>query len=183
MRKLAAGILLVCLAAIAARAEWYEDAGSNFSFATTFEGEPIRGNFTSFRVDLDFDPADVADASLTVTVDLAGADMGDPDMNAVLHDEAWFDVANHASAEFSSEDIRSSAPGEFIASGTLELKGVRRPLDVPFSWEQDGAGAVMRGEVTLRRTDFDVGTGEWATGDAIGLEVRLDFELRMSARE
>ena len=38
----------------------------------------------------------------------------------------------------------------------------------------------MTGEFSLRRTDFGVGSGEWSTGDSIGLEVRLAFDIPLS---
>ena len=35
----------------------------------------------------------------------------------------------------------------------------------------------MKGEVVVDRTQFDVGSGEWATGETIGIEVRVRFDL------
>jgi hypothetical protein len=35
----------------------------------------------------------------------------------------------------------------------------------------------MHGELTLKRMDFDIGTGEWASGEQIGNEVLLRFDL------
>jgi len=37
----------------------------------------------------------------------------------------------------------------------------------------------MEGELTVRRADFGIGTGEWARTDVIGAEVRLRFKVRL----
>ena len=42
-----------------------------------------------------------------------------------------------------------------------------------------GKRASMQGELTLRRTDFNVGSGEWSTGESIGLDVTLRFNVQL----
>jgi polyisoprenoid-binding protein YceI len=37
----------------------------------------------------------------------------------------------------------------------------------------------MSGELSLQRTDFNIGTGEWSAGDIIGLEVDVRFEVAL----
>jgi polyisoprenoid-binding protein YceI len=51
---------------------------------------------------------------------------------------------------------------------------------VPFDWHQISHKQVaMRGELSLDRSDFGIGQGEWATGEQIGLAVRVWFDVRM----
>lgn len=174
-------LIVVCLVMVfpAQADEWRSKAGSRFGFETTFEGVAMPGDFAKFAVALSFDPARPVDGSLRVTVDLAAADMGDPDMNAVLYEPAWFDTQQFAAALYTSSEIVERSPGQFLAKGTLDLKGIREPVEVPFAWERSGDAAVMTGELTLDRTRFDVGSGEWASGDAIGIEVKLSFTVQL----
>jgi len=165
-------------------AEWQSIAGgSEFSFEATFEGEPLGGSFKKFDVRFDFEPAHPADSHLVVTVRLGAADMGDPDMNDVLFGEAWFDVDHFESADFDSRTVEAQSSDNFVANGTLTLKDVKQDVTVPFAWSRDGDRARMRGEFTLKRTDFDVGTGEWAAGDTIGITTRLVFDVLLEAAE
>ena len=174
---------VLAINAHAAGAEWRNIDGGSFSFATTFEGESLGGSFRRFELGFRFDPETPADARLVVSVDLTAADMGDPDMNAVLFDTAWFDISRFANAVFESRTVKSRAGTEFVASGVLRLKGVEQAVAVPFTWTRDGELARMRGEFSLRRTDFGVGSGQWATGDSIGIEVRLAFDIPLSPTE
>jgi polyisoprenoid-binding protein YceI len=176
-------IVLLATAAPIAAADWQLAEDSDFTFITTFEGVDTPGRFSEFEVEFAFDPADPETGRLQVTVMTGAADMGDPDMNAVLADPLWFDIANFPVAVFDSEQIEARAPGEFVATGELRLKGISRTVAVPFSWTQTGPGAEMRGAFNVMRIDFNVGSGEWATGDAIGLDVQLQFDLSLRHKE
>jgi polyisoprenoid-binding protein YceI len=101
--------------------DWHSTGDSQFGFEATFEGVATPGEFRKFAVELDFDPASPDNGRLRVTVDLAAADMGDPDMNAVLFEPAWFDIGRFAVAVFESGEITERSPGMFLASGTLDL--------------------------------------------------------------
>jgi polyisoprenoid-binding protein YceI len=163
-------LLLLMLAAVPAEAtEWRMQSGSEFTFEATFESVASPGRFA----------ADPGAGRLRVTVNLAAADMGDADMNAIIADPIWFDVGNFPQAVYESEQIEARAPGEFVATGVLNLKGISKTVTVPFSWSEQDARANMRGQFVLQRIDFKVGSGEWATGDAIGLDVKLQFDLSL----
>jgi polyisoprenoid-binding protein YceI len=178
MRAVIAAMLGI--AALPAAADvWHLKEGSSFTFEATFEGEPLEGHFTDFDVAFDFDPQQSGDDSLQVSVELAAADMGDPDMNQAIAATEWFDVSGFPRAQFTSYDIVETAPGSFVAHGVLVLKGIRRDIDVPFQWSAADDTSTMLGEFTLRRTDFNIGTGEWASGEQIDLDVKLRFDLQL----
>ncbi|MDJ0758407.1 MAG: YceI family protein [Woeseiaceae bacterium] len=168
--KLLAFLLLIPMASLAEA--WTSDSDGSFGFEATFEGDPLPGEFKAFSVSW-------SDEALTVTVDLAGSDMGDGEMNAILHDPTWLAVGQFASAVFSATDVSCGENGECRANGELELKGAKQPVEVPFAWAEDGDSATMQGELSLDRTAFDVGSGEWASGDSIGVDVKLNFDINL----
>ncbi|NQV86885.1 MAG: YceI family protein [Woeseiaceae bacterium] len=180
------GLLIAAFFALVSPAqadEWHSTENSRFEFETTFEGVATPGEFTHFLVVLDLDPASPDINGLRVTVDLTAADMGDPDMNAVLYEPAWFDTEHFAVAEFESGDIVEQSPGRFLATGMLDLKGTSKLVAVPFLWTRSGDTASMLGELLLDRTEFDVGSGEWASDDAIGINVKLMFAVQLELRK
>jgi polyisoprenoid-binding protein YceI len=173
-------IVIFCLAAWPAAADaWRLQNNSAFAFEASFEGAPLEGSFTDFDVRIEFDPEEPAGSSLRVTVALAGAGMGDSDMNEAIAAQEWFDVKGFPNAQYSSNDIVESAPGSYVVHGVLVLKGIRRDVDVPFLWSESGDLATMRGEFMLKRTDFNIGTGEWASGEQIGIDVVVRFDLQL----
>lgn len=171
---------LALLAAMpAGAAEWRSTADSKLVFEARIEGVSTPGRFGDFDVDFGFDPDQPENARLEVVVELASADFGDPDMNAVLFDPAWFDVTRFARANFASTKIAPLGDGRFVAAGVLDLKGVARSVEVPFAWQSSAGTATMRGEFVLSRNDFNVGSGEWAGDDPIGDDVKLIFDVRL----
>lgn len=173
-----AGLLASTLAASGALAdEWRMQGEGELLFEPTWEGEPVPGRFEKFDVRLDTCEGGVAGSELKVTVNLDSADMDDPDINEAIAGAEWFAVDEHPVATYTSDSVGEAADGGYLAAGHLELKGVRLPVSVPFQWSASGDRAEMRGELTIDRTRFDVGSGEWSDGDTIGTEVRVSFDV------
>lgn len=169
-------IMLVLLPATLLAEEWVSDSNGSLSFEAGFDGEPLPGQLPDFSIRF-------SEQALSVTVKLAASDMGDAEMNAILHDPVWLAVADFGEARYTSSDIRCDADGECLSIGELQLKGVSSELVVPFSWSTDGDGATLQGEVEVDRTDFDVGSGEWATDESFDLDVKVRFDIQLTKSE
>lgn len=172
--------LLACAVFQAAQAaDWKMDAsGSRLEFITSFETVPAPGVFKDFDVRTSFDPQAPAGGRLDVTIKVASADMASADINKAIAGVEWFDFAKHPQAEFHATDIARAA-GRYVAHGTLTLKGVQQPVDVPFNWAPVGEGATMDGEFVVKRAPFGIGTGEWVSTDVIGPDVTIKFRVRL----
>lgn len=177
-------LLLLSLSTALASAEQWRDnrAESKLYFAPSFEGLPIDGEFRQFAVNLVSDQ-NLRPESLFVKVQIASADLGSSDLNEAIQMVDWFDSQSFADASFSSDQIvATDADNQFIASGRLSLKAVEKPIEVPFSWQQSADGSIrMLGELKLDRGDFAIGSGEWSSGDQIGLAVRIWFDVSLVA--
>lgn len=177
MRRIAHLLFLMPAASGAFAEQWRVQDEGTLLFEPTWEGEAVPGRFECFDVRLDTSDGGIAGARLEVTVKLESADMDDPDINEAIAGAEWFAVATHPVAVFASDSIEPGTGDSYLASGQLELKGVRLPVSVPFSWSESGDRAAMKGELIVDRTRFNVGSGEWATGETIGSEVRVRFDL------
>jgi len=177
MRRIASLSFLTLAASGALADQWRMQGKGELLFEPTWEGEAVPGRFESFDVRLDTGDGCVAGSELEVTVKLDSADMDDPDINEVIAGAEWFAVDEHPVATYTSDSIEEAADGGYVASGHLELKGVRLPVNVPFQWSASGDRAEMSGELAIERTRFDVGSGEWSNGETIGTEVRVSFDV------
>jgi polyisoprenoid-binding protein YceI len=164
----------------ACAAEWKMDpAPSRLEFIATFEKTAAPGVFKEFDARLRFDPDKPEAGKLDVSVKVTSADMKSGDVNRAIRGPEWFDFGRFPQAEFHAEDIRRVAPGRYLARGTLSLKGMKKELEVPFTWQESGNAATMEGELNVERLQFGIGTGEWANGNTIGLGVRVKFNVRL----
>lgn len=182
MKKLVLIALLLAGTALqpAHAADWKMDApASRLEFAATFETTPAPGVFKQFDVQLNLDPEKAAGGRLDVTIKTASADMASADINQAIAGPEWFDFAKFPQAEFHATDIRRTQANNYVARGTLALKGVQQPVEVPFSWSDFADGATMDGKFTVKRGPFGIGTGEWVATKVIGPDVTVTFHVRL----
>lgn len=167
---------LLALAAPAQAADYVQAPGSTLVFATQYDGETFTGTFPGFSTTFRFDPADLASARLEVTIPLAGTRTGNGDRDTTLRGSDFFNVAKFAQARYTATAFRKLADGRYAADGMLELRGVRKPVTLTFTWTP-GAAPVLSGQATVRRLDFGVGSGDWADTSLIPNEVAVSTRV------
>jgi polyisoprenoid-binding protein YceI len=162
----------------ATAADYVQAPGSTLAFATQYDGETFTGTFPGFTTKLSFDPANLAASTLDVVIPLAGARTGNDDRDTTLRSADFFDVARFAQAHYTATAFRSLGGGHYAADGTLELRGVRKPVTLTFAWTP-GAAPVLAGKATVKRLDFGIGMGDWADTslipDAVAISTRVVF--------
>lgn len=169
---------IVLAAGPAWAAQWTLDkAHSRLGFSATQVGAPFTGQFGKFDTSIDFDPAHPETGHVVVTVDLASAHTGDTQRDEALPQADWFDTAKAATAQFEASHFVAKASNAFEAPGTLTLRGVSKRLTLPFTLTVSGDTAHAVGHVQIMRTDFGVGQGQWSSGDMVGLQVGVDFDV------
>jgi cytochrome b561/polyisoprenoid-binding protein YceI len=156
---------------------WTVQKGSSLAFTATWSGSAIEGQIKTWTADILFSQQALDRSKLTVTVDVGSAATGDDQRDQSLPSGDFFDTAEHPKAIFTASKFRKTGEGRFVADGTLDLRGVKKPLSLPFSLKIDGDTASARGATTLDRTLFGVGQGEWASTDAIAAKVKVSFSL------
>lgn len=159
--------------------EWRATQDSSLGYTAYFESAPISGKFQRFSVNVSAD-AEGAPCAVEVVVEMDSVAMGGSDINREIRQPEWFDIAGFTQATFHSTAVIPTITGGYASIGTLTLKGVQRTISVPFDWQYTKADqATMVGELELQRLDFNIGLGDWADGDSIGLNVLVRFDLKM----
>lgn len=152
-------------------------AASRLSFQSSFGGTPFTGAFERWDAAISFDPANLAGSSVLVKIDMASAKTGDGERDAALPGSDWFATAKFAQATFASKSFKSLGGGRYEAIGTLTLRGISRPLSLPFALKIDGGQARMMGSAVVNRRVFGVGQGQFAPAETIPLDVRVAIVL------
>lgn len=164
--------------AAAAVPVWAVDkAASRIGFRGAFGGEAFDGAFRRWDADIAFDPKSLAASRVSVTVDLASAATGDPTRDQALPTEDWFAIRRFPKATFVSRAFRQLGPGRYAMEGDLSIRGVKRPLTLPFSLAIAGKVATMQGAVGVDRTAFGVGQGQFKSGDTVSAQVAVGIKL------
>ena len=156
---------------------WTVAKSSTLNFTASWAGDAIEGQFKRWTADILFSPDALDRSKLTVGIDMASAATGDDQRDSSLPSDDFFAVAAHPKATFTASKFRKTGEGRFVADGTLDLRGVKKPVSLPFTLKIDGDTATARGVTTIDRTAFGVGQGEWAATDQIGGKVKVSFAI------
>ncbi len=145
----------------------------------------VRGAFNEFdgTAILDFD--DVSRSSASVTIAAASIDTRQAQRDAHLRSNDFLSMDEFPTITFVSTAARRTGDDAFELDGDLTVKGVTRPLTIPFSFEGtalDPFGNTrvgFEGSVVINRKDFGVSyNAALETGGVlISDKVTLEFEV------
>jgi cytochrome b561/polyisoprenoid-binding protein YceI len=164
-------------AAPAGPVAWRVAAGSTLSFITSWSGDAVQGRFERWTANIVFSPDALDKSKVSVSIDMASAKTGDDQRDASLPAPDWFDSAAHPKAVFAATKFEKTGADRYVAHGTLNLRGVTKPVDLPFRLTITGDKAKVSGETSLDRTLFGVGQGEFTATDQIPAKVGVRVEL------
>jgi polyisoprenoid-binding protein YceI len=169
----------VLVASSARAAEWQVDpAKSWLGFTGTMAQAPFDGRFQRWRATISFDPAHPEQGHARVAIDMASAVTGDKQKDSALPGNDWFDVKTFPEAVFEVQSFRpNGTPSTYEAIATLTMRGVKMDLPTPLSIEVNGDTLRAKGRVSLLRSDFGVGQGQWTSAQWVAMEVATAFEV------
>jgi len=150
---------------------------STLSFSGTQTGKEFSGVFEKFDANIVLDPENLLDAHIEIEVDLNSANTADRQRDAAIPGPDWFDVKNFPAAKFISNEINKQDDGSFNATGELSIRGVTKEVSLPFSLSINGEKALAEGSMSLIRSDFGIGQGEFSTGQWVGLDVKIAYKI------
>ena len=182
-----AGLLaaaLVLCAGPAFAAHWTVDAAkSKLGFALVWSGAPFDATFKSWKADIDFDPADLAHAHMLATIATASETSGDADTDDSLKGAKGFLTGHFPTATFEAKSFRHAGGDAYVADGTLTVRGVSRPLALPFTLKIDGKTAHVMGKAETRWAAFGMGQGMGAEAPPVGPAVAITLDLTATRAE
>lgn len=180
MRLLALAAVLALAAgpAFAAAPTWRADkAASKLGFIGAMNGQAFTGGFGRWDVQITFDPKNLPASQVVATIDTGSARTGDQSRDEALPTADWFSTKTFPKATFVSRRITAAGPGRYVAQGDLTVRGVTRPVSLPFTLAITGDTARMTGAVTLDRSAFGVGQGQWKSNEPVALKVQVNVAI------
>ncbi|MDQ2067713.1 cytochrome b/b6 domain-containing protein [Xinfangfangia sp. CPCC 101601] len=149
---------------------WQVSEGS-LTFTVQQMGAAVTGQLPAWQAQIAFDP-DLGTGTVSVGIDTTALTLGSVTEQAKAPD--FFDSATHPQAIFEG-DIAANE-GSYIATGTLTLRGVTVPVNLPFTLQIEGNQAEMTGQVTLDRRDFGMGES-YSDESSVGFGVEVAIKL------
>jgi len=152
---------------------------SYLKFIALQNSAPVEGAFDDYTAEIHFDPEHPEVSTIKAEIATGSVRTADEEIAKNLKLAQWLDVSAFPKAVFECQKLnRMPSTDSYYGDGTLTLHGKTLPVVINFQMEHfDGENAVAKGFVTIRRTDFGIGQGEWAKDDVIRNEVRVEFRI------
>lgn len=151
---------------------------SEIRFSGQHAGETFSGIFTNWHGDIHFDSEDLDHSYIDVTIDTESATTGNSMYDGTLPSMDWFATEAHPKANYKTARITQGAPGTYLATGTLTLRGISHPANFKFTLPEGQYKHVhTTAALEVDRLAYDIGkksdpTAEWVS-QVIGLQLTL----------
>lgn len=184
MHKFIPLLSAIMLASPVFAANWVVDPlTSRLMFEGEQASEKLQGSFGKFTSAIEFDEAAPEQGKIAITIDMTSAQIDGKDRMDSLPTDDWFATKKFAVAQFVSTSIRAlgndkTGINSYEATGHLTIRGISKEITLPFSLKTTGNSTLARGNVTLNRSDYNVGIGQWKSDEWVKFPVHVSFELR-----
>lgn len=151
---------------------------SSITFTATQNGAPVTGEFKSFSGEINASPDQLNESNVKIIVDIAS--LSDPynQLKDTLKSKDWFNVEAFPKAIFTSNKFVKTGDKEYQSQGTLTIRDKTVPITFTFTQEEyTKSKGKIKGSVTIKRTKFGVGQGEWADTTAVKDDVLVNFVI------
>lgn len=170
-------MLLVCAGQADAKLWTIDYKNSTLGFSGTQTGQAFNGTFKNFVAQVDFDPRKPEAGKIEVQIDMRTATTGDVQRDSSLPSPEWFDSKNIQYAEFTSTEIKGISERAFEMRGMLKMKMTTKEVVIPFTLDKLNDGMHAVGQLVVDRSDYQIGTGEWASDQWVGKPVTIRIDL------
>ncbi|HUO43318.1 MAG TPA: YceI family protein [Burkholderiales bacterium] len=148
---------------------------SRITCASRQMGVPVEADFRQFTARIDFDPGRPDGSRISIAINTASFEF-DPEVDDEVRGRLWLNAHDFPQARFISSSVRAIGNGRYEARGTLEIKGARSEVTVPFTY-QPAAGGVFEGVFVISRLHYNIGEGKWRDTDTVGDDVQIKFRI------
>ena len=147
----------------------------------------VRGAFNEFEGTAVLDGDDVSRSSATVTISAASIDTRQAQRDEHLRSNDFLAMDEFPTITFTSTAARQTGEAEFELDGDLTIRGVTRPVTIPFTYEgtaKDPFGNVrvgFDGSVVINRKDFGVSYNAVLETGGVMISEKVTLEFEVSA--
>jgi cytochrome b561/polyisoprenoid-binding protein YceI len=138
-------------------------------------GSEVTGSFKDWTAAITFDP-ETGRGNTEVTIAIASLTLGSVTSQALGPD--FFDTATFPTAVFTA-NLAPIVDG-YVASGTLQIRDMVVPIDMPFELLTTDGVTSMQATTTLNRLDFGIGAN---MADESSLKFPVNVQINLTATQ
>ena len=127
----------------------------------------VHGSFTGLDAKINFNEKDLSGSSIVASIDAKTVSTGVSLRNSDLKNkEEWLNTDKYPRISFKSRKIEKTDHG-FKVTGDLTIKGITKPVDIPFTFTNKESSGNFSGQFTINRSDYNIGKPGGSVGSVI----------------
>lgn len=152
------------------------------STAITFKikhslGATAEGSFKGFAGSINFDPINLASASIKATIEAKTLNTGINLRDNVIRNDDYFDVEKYPRISMVSTKIEKTIKeNEFIGYFNLTIKNVSKTVKIPFTFTQNDSQGVFKGSFSINRIEYGVGEKSVLLGETATIFITINTQ-------
>jgi len=152
---------------------------------------PVVGKFTAYDIDLNFNPNDLANSSVTVDMDVNSVNTNNERRDSHLKNPDFFNAEIFPKMTFSSTSITKTGEDQFMMRGDLTIRDVTKQIEIPFTLlgvadhptRANTEVAGLEGSFKIKRLEYGVGSGDWVSTAVVADELTVDIFLSVNRQK
>jgi len=128
------------------------------------------GTMSGFKATIIFDANDLANSSISGTVDAKTINTDNPKRDGHLQSPEYLDVAKYPTMAFKSNSVAVDGEG-YVMKGLMTIKDVEREESISFSY----ADKLFKGTSTISMSYYNI--GDYAKKSPEETEVKISFAV------
>lgn len=168
--------------------QWKVDkAHTSVNFTATHFFSEVPGSFDEFSGEFYINPDNIKESSMNFSVQVKSVNTKNEKRDKHLMSPDFFNAKENPTMDFKSTSFKKKGKNSYVLYGKLSIKDVTKEVKIPFEVKGLMKHPMKKGtqilglsfKTSIDRTEFDVGTGDWAATAVVGdeVEVRIDMEL------
>ncbi len=193
IKKLGFAVVLIVFSALSIHAQdatmWKIDKSHtsvNFSIKHFFSS--VLGKFTEYDGTIHFDPKNLKGSKAEFTVAINSVNTDDKKRDQHLQSKDFFDANTYPKMTFKSTKFEKRSAKDYLIYGKLTIKDKTKDVVLPMKITGEMEHPMMKGTIilgvdintTIDRTDYGVGTGDWAATMVVGDEVKIHIPMELN---
>jgi len=172
--------------------EWKLDkAHTSVTFGVKHFFSTVNGNFTDYEGSFYFDPDKLPASKFAFNIPVSSINTNNKKRDADLVSDNFFNAEKYPEIKFVSTKFEKKSDTEFVVHGDLTIKDVTKNVAIPFEITGQMDHPMMKGtkilgmafKTSLNRTDYKIGTGNWASTMVVGDNVDIEINLELNRKE
>lgn len=140
-------------------------------------GATAEGSFKGFAGSINFDPMNLASASIKATIDVKSINTGINLRDNTMRGDDYFDVEKYPRISMVSTKIeKTTKENEYIGYFNLTIKNVTKNIKIPFIFAQTNNKGTFTGSFAINRTEYKVGDKSALLGDTATIYITVNTQ-------